>query len=311
MMYAVAKTEQNETFWHPKFWPIWLLLGILRIIVALPQGIRMAVGRSLGRFFYIFAAKRKRIALVNLQACFPEKPPEWHQQILKKHFDSLGMAVIETGMCWWTPDEKLIPLTKVHGIENLQQALARNKGVILLGGHFTSIELGLRLLKPNTSATIYPVYQRHGNPLLEHIITSNRLKHAEAVITSDDVRSMLRALKNNGALWYAPDQAYHGKNTEMVPFFDVAAPSNTSTSRLAKLTGAAVIPLIMRRREDNAGYELYLYPAFNDFPSEDPIEDTARYHQLVEKEIIKSPQQYLWVHKRFKNRPPEYKNLYE
>lgn len=168
----------------------------------------------------------------------------------------------------------------------------------------------MRLLKPHTDATIYPVYQRHSNPLLEHIITSNRLLHAEAVIKHDDVRGMLRALKKNGALWYAPDQAYLGKYSELVPFFDVPAASNTATTRLAKITGAAVIPLFMRRTQDNKGYELHLMPALDAFPTEDSVQDTARYHALVEQEIIKSPQQYLWVHKRFKGRPIDIGDLY-
>lgn len=271
----------------------------------------MRIGRAFGRLLYWFGSSRKRIADANLRACFPDRSQVWRQTVLQKQFSSLGMAMVETGMCWWTGDDDLMPLTRVHGIENLQAALARGKGVILLGAHFTSIELGLRLLKPNTDATIYPVYQRHSNPLLEHIITGHRLLHAKAVITHDDVRGMLRALKSNGALWYAPDQAYRGKYSELVPFFGVPAPSNTATTRIAKITGAAVIPLFMRRTADTTGYELHLLPMLDDFPTEDAVADTERYHHLMEKAIEESPEQYLWVHKRFKGRPAEYEDLYK
>jgi KDO2-lipid IV(A) lauroyltransferase len=270
----------------------------------------MRVGRILGWFLFLIGAKRRQIAFRNLQVCFPDRREQWHKQIVRKHFDSLGKALVETGMCWWASDEELISLTHLSGIEHLREALQRGKGVILLSAHFTSLELGVRLLKPMTEAKIYPVYQVHENPLLEHIITQNRLRHAERVIDRDNVRDLLRALKANNAIWYAPDQAYGGRNTALVPFFGEPVATNIATSRLAQMSGAAVIPYFTRRLDDDSGYSVTLLPSFDSFPSKDPVADTARYHKVLEEEILRSPEQYFWVHKRFKSRPPGYKNIY-
>lgn len=297
-------------FLGPQFWGIWSMLAFMRSLVMLPHPVRMAIGRLFGRTLRMFAAKRRRIAERNLRLCFPKADKAWIDHTVNKNFDSMGEAILETAMCWWSSEKTLMSLTEIDGLENLEQALQDGKGAILLSAHFTSLELGVRLLDPYTEATIYPVYQIHKNPLMEYVITRSRLLHAEAVIPHRDVRSMVRALKSNGVLWYAPDQNWQGKFKAMVDFFGVPAPSNTATAKLAQLSGAKVLPYIVQRKPNNQGYRVHIGKAFENFPSDDPIADTRRYHQMIEQEVQSAPEQYLWAHKRFKSRGKDYEDVY-
>lgn len=287
------------------------MLGALRSIIMLPHPLRMALGRVFGRILKTVAKKRVKVAERNLRICFPDADTAWINKTVDENFVSMGEAIIETGMCWWSREKTLMSLTDIEGLENLDQALMQGKGVILLSAHFTSLELGVRLLDPFTEATIYPVYQIHKNPLMEYIITGGRLLHAEAVIPHRDVRGMIRALKRNGVLWYAPDQNWQGHFKEMVDFFGVPAPSNTATTKLAKLSGAVVLPYIIQRKPGYAGYSVRIGKAFENFPGDNPVEDTLRYHHMIEEETKNAPSQYLWAHKRFKNRPAEYEDVYK
>ena len=263
----------------------------------------------MGRLMWYLGASRRRTADANMKLCLPTLDLAGRQQILENHFDSLGKALIETGMCWWTPDRALIQLSEIKGLEHLKAGLEKGNGVILLSAHFTCLELGLGLLLARRAYPIYAVYQKHSNPLLEAIITRYRGKNADGVIPHDQIRQMIRCLKENKVVWYAPDQAYQGKYSELVPFFDIPAQTNTATGRLAKLSGATVLPFFPRRLKDNR-YVVEILPPMKDFPSGNDVEDTLCYHRLIEDQVRKVPDQYLWVHRRFKNRPPEYPDVY-
>ena len=284
---------------------------MLRLITFLPHSFRMWVGRMLGKLFYFFSHKRRRIASINIATCFPEFTSVKQKKIVKKHFDSLGMSVIESAMSWWKDNESLKSLVQFEGRENLDEAIQQDRGVILLSAHFNSLEISSPLLISNTGYAVQAVYQANSNPLLEKIITDGRKNNVEAMISHKDIRQMIRALKQKKIVWYAPDQGYAGKFSEIVPFFSTPAASNTAASRLAKISGAAVVPFFIRQKPDNSGYILTFLPALDNFPTDDNIADTQRYHHLVEEEIKKAPEQYLWIHRRFKNRPAQYPDLYK
>ena len=270
----------------------------------------MLVGRLLGKLFYVFSYKRRRIATINVATCFPNKSFDEQKIIVKKHFDSLGMSVIESAMSWWKNNESLKPLADLEGKEHLDAAVAQQRGVILLSAHFNSLEISSPLLISNTGYAVQAVYQANSNPLLEKIITDGRKNNVDALVSHKDIRQMIRALKEKKMVWYAPDQGYAGKFSEIVSFFSTPAASNTAASRLAKISGAAVVPFFIRQKADNSGYILTFLPALENFPTNDSIADTERYHRLVEEEIRKAPEQYLWIHRRFKNRPKQYPDLY-
>ncbi len=295
-------SSNHLKYLHPKFWPIWIAIVFIRLSVMLPQHIRMKLGAGIGKLLYIFSKKRRKIANINLALCFPKNDANWRKHIIKQHFRTLGQAIYETAMTWWLPDSKLAPLIKVEGLTHIKNALSKNQGIILLSAHFNCLELGVRALHIKINQQIAPVYQKNKNTLLDSIINKGRLNNATSIIERNDVRKIIRTLKQKKLIWYAPDQAYSENNSEIVSFFGIPAMSNTATPRLAAMGNAIVVPMFIRQNEDQSGYIITITPELEHYPSDDPIKDTARFHNLLENEIKKSPHQYLWVHKRFKRR---------
>ena len=287
-------------FLHPRYWPTWLGLGLLWLVVQLPQPGRLRVGRWLGALMYVLLPRRRHIAAVNLGLCFPELGEAERRRLLRAHHASLGMMLIEMGMHWWLPDRRLRGLADYEGLEHLDTALRQGKGVILLAAHFTTLEIGGRLLL--LKRPFHPMYRHARNALIDEMMRRGRTRRAGKVIHRDDVRGMLRSLKQNMPVWYAPDQNYGREHSIFVPFFGVPAATIVATSRLARVSGAPVVPFFQRRMRDGR-YRLCLSPALEDFPSGDLERDARRINALIEQEIRLAPEQYLWVHRRFKTRP--------
>lgn len=299
-------------FLGPRYWPLWLGLGLVRVLVALPYPAQLAAGRLIGTLGRLVAGKRRRIAATNVELAFPELSAGARQDLLKRHFHSLGTSVIETGMCWWAPDERIDRLVRVEGLEHVTRALEEGRGAIMLTGHFTTLDLGGRFLTRN--APVAAMYRPHRNPLFDEIMRRGRERSAEKAFAKQDVRSMIRGLKTNHLVWYAPDQAHRrGKYSAVVPFFGVPAPTNTATSVFARLGDAPVVPFFPVRLPGTDGYRLDILPALEGFPSDDPARDAARINRLLEERIRLCPEQYLWVHRRFKqagpNEPDHYGQL--
>jgi KDO2-lipid IV(A) lauroyltransferase len=208
------------------------------------------------------------------------------------------MALIELAMCWWSSDREVRRLLRVEGLENLQAAMGRGRGVIMLTGHFTTLDLGGRFV--TMLAPVAAVYRPHGNPLFDEIVRRGRERSARETIPKQDVRAIIRALRRERAVWFAPDQSHRRRHSAVVPFFGVPAPTNTATSNFARMSGSPVVPFFPVRLPDSRGYRLVILPALEGFPGEDPAEDAARINRLLENEIRKNPAQYLWVHRRFK-----------
>jgi KDO2-lipid IV(A) lauroyltransferase len=242
------------------------------------------------------------VARTNLQLCFPDLDTAARERLLCANFESLGMAVCETAMAFFWSDRRLAPLAHIEGLENLQTALARGHGVILLTCHMTHLEVSGHLLALNE--TISLMYRLHKNPLMDAAIRASRAARAHDTVERKDVRAMIRELRRGHAVWYAPDQNYGGTTQVVfVPFFGVPALTVTTTARLAQMTGAAVVPFFPVRLSDGSGYRIRLLPAVQGFPGGDEASDTLRINQMVEQAIIESPEQYLWVHRRFKSGP--------
>ena len=299
MRSAMSRRRQRKkrTPFHPVNWPLWLIIGVLRLCALLPYRAHLALGRALGWLMRRVARRRIRIATWNIERCFPELGPAERAALIDAHFESLGIMTFETVMAWWMPDERLPPGT-FEGWEHLERALARGKGVILLSAHFTPLEIGARYFRPRRP--IHPMYKPNRNPVIEHVMRASRLKHYQQLITMDDVRQLLRSLKGNNPVWYAPDQGFLGKGMLMVPFFGIEAPTNTATSRLARMSGAAVVPFFTHRLPGTQGYLLRFLPALEGFPSDDIAADTLRINKLIEDEARQFPAEYLWAHNRFK-----------
>lgn len=294
---------------HPRFWLSWIGVGLLRLLVLLPFSFQLALGRWLGRIVRRFARERRHVVERNLAICFPEQTATQRDVLLTQHFEALGISVFETGLGWFASRSRLARLTAIEGEEHLHRALAQGRGVILYTGHFTTLEVAgpaLGALCPDLAA----VYRPHRSPFLDHLFRSGRLNSAAEVIPKDSVRPMLRSLKRNRPLWYAPDQSYRRKQSAIVPFFGEPAMTNIATPQLAKISGAAVVPFFPERLPGSQGYRLVFGARVEPFPTEDAEADTRRLVALLEDHIRKCPEQYYWVHRKFKDRPPPLPDAY-
>jgi KDO2-lipid IV(A) lauroyltransferase len=294
-------------FFLPKYWVTWVGLVVMRAAERLPYAAQRRVGDALGMVLRRLPLSYLRIARRNIDLCLPELSESEREGLLHGHCRSLGMALCETANTWWSSDKRLNQLADVQGLEHLQAALAKGRGAILVGGHFTTIEISTRIL--GTVVPLNVVYRPMKNALLSHIMFSSFCRHGHP-IPKDDIRSMVRALKKNEAVWFAPDQSYRNKGAAMVNFFGIPAASNPATSRLARISGAAVMTYFGERLPGNAGYRVVIGPAFDNFPGADLVEDIERYNRLLEAQVRKVPEQYLWVHRRFKGLSSDYPDYY-
>ncbi|MEH6469990.1 MAG: LpxL/LpxP family Kdo(2)-lipid IV(A) lauroyl/palmitoleoyl acyltransferase [Halopseudomonas sp.] len=281
----------------PKYWLIWVGLGLLRLVMFLPFGVQLSLGRSIGRLLKRLVKKRAHVARANLNHCFPASNESEIEQLVTRHFESLGMALFETAMCWWGSPSRLASLVKdVKGLEHAVAARDQGQGVILLSAHFTTLEISARLLEPHFSFA--PVYRRMNNPLLEFFTQKGRNKGGQGAIPKENMKTLVRHLRSGNAIWFASDQQHQGSHSALINFMGQPAHSATGTSDIAKLGKAIVIPFFAHREDDR--YVLELGSPMDGVPSGDAVADTERYHRVIEQHIQRSPEQYLWVHKRFK-----------
>jgi len=293
----------------PQYWPTWIGLGLLRVFALLPASALMTIGAGLGACLRRLPLKFVRIARVNLRLCMPALSVDEREQLLNRHFRNLGMSLMETAMAWWYSDARIIKLTQVDGIEHLEQALTQGQGALLLSAHFTTLEMSGRALTVRVP-NINIMYRPTSNLVMAFFLTRNRARRVKRAIQRDDIRTLITALKANEIVWYASDQAYRKKGAQMVPFFNIPAATNTATSRLTKITRAAVLPYFAERLPNNAGYRMTLHAPFENFPTDDPAADALRYHHAIEAHIKKVPEQYLWIHRRFKGLSTDYPDYY-
>ncbi|MFR0672263.1 lipid A biosynthesis lauroyl acyltransferase [Enterobacterales bacterium AW_CKDN230030176-1A_HGKHYDSX7] len=298
-------------FFHPRFWGLWLGLGLLWLIVQLPYRALLGLGRALGAIMYRVAGPRRRIAARNLELCFPELSSVQRERLLKENFASTGIAFFEMAMSWWWPKARLARLAHIEGLEHLRDAQRDGQGAILMAVHFTTLEIGAALL--GQAHTIDGMYREHGNALFDYVQRRGRERHNldALAVERDDVRGMLKLLRNGRAIWYAPDQDYGTKQSVFVPLFGIPAATVTATTKFARLGRARVIPFTQRRLEDGSGYRLVVHPPLEGFPGESEEADCLRINQWVEGVLRECPEQYLWAHRRFKSRPEGAPRLYE
>lgn len=292
----------------PRYWPTWLGVGLIRLLGLLSYRAQMALGTGLGRIAWCFAPRDRRIAHINVGLCLPELDERARRRLVREHFGSLGCALLETALVWWATDRRLRKFVRIEGLEHLEQALAGGRGAILLSAHFTTLEMGARALCMNGPTAI--MYQTPRNALIAALSLRGRAMHARRAISSDNVRELLQSLKSNLPVWYAPDQRDEGRSGQLVPFFGIPALTNVATSRIARISGAPVLPYFPERLAGGAGYCMRILPPQQPFPSEDAVADAARFHALIEAHVRRCPAQYLWTYKRFK-RPGSTEDPYQ
>ncbi len=294
-------------FFHPKYWPTWIGLAILRVFEPLPHGLLYLLGRGLGWLVYRLPTPFKRIATRNLELALPELDAAARARILEEHFAGLGVALFETAISWWSSNERIRHLTLMDGLEHLEAARATGRGVLLLSAHFNTIEIGCRALAARMPLNI--MYRPTKNELIGAFVHSRRAVQTRRAIPRDDVRTLIKALRDGEVVWYAPDQSFRNKGAQMVPLFGIPAATNVATSRIAGMTKALVLPYFFERLPGGS-YRGTIHPPLENFPTDDPIADTERFNRVIEAEVRRVPDQYLWIHRRFKGLTPDYPDYY-
>ena len=272
----------------------------MALAARLPWRWQRAIGRGIGALLRVALRERRAVAARNLALCFPGHDPDGRERLLRAHFEALGIGLFEFARAWWGSVAPMRRGLVVEGLEHLEAARAGGRGVIVVSGHFSTLEMCGRLMCDH--APLAGMYRPHAQPAMEWAVRRGRARYAAAMFPKQDVRGAVRHLKKGGLLWYAPDQDPSRGDAVYVPFFGQPAHSLTSTHSLARLSGAAVVLYQHRRREDG-GYTLTLWPALEHFPSDDPVADTARVIAGIETMVRAAPEQYLWIHRRFKRQP--------
>lgn len=288
----------------PKYWPTWIGVFILYTISWLPYRFQLFLGKIIGRLLYKIGSSRKRVALRNLELCFPEMTDVERQVMLKRNFENTGIALLETGMGWWWPNWRVKRKTKIIGLEHIETAQKQGKGVLLLAMHYLSAEINCRAIGYGHPMVVF--YRPHNNQLMEYFQFRGRGRSNKYMLGKRDVKGLLRALQDGEACVYLPDQDYGRNRSVFVPFFAVPeAASTTGTLIFARQKNSQTHMLIPTRNDDGSGYTLEIKPMLENFPTGDDTADVLRINQELEKAIMIKPEQYMWLHRRFKTRPNE------
>jgi KDO2-lipid IV(A) lauroyltransferase len=303
----MSRTSEQSRLWAPQHWPTWGGLGLFWLcarFLTWPE--RRRVARVIAWIVFHVIRLRRHVVLVNLRLCFPEKTEAQIHALALAHFEALAYGLFETTAGWWEPLDQL-PAHRIVGVEHLQRALAGGKGVVLLTAHFTTLEIcGVYL---TARIPVGCLYREPNNPIVAVPMRRHRERVASIAVHFDDLKGLIRAFRAGHAIWYAPDQGKRTPGSEILPFFGVPAITNTATAKIAKMTGAPVVPYFARREPDGS-YTLTIHPPLENYPTEDLSADAVRINRLIEDNIRLAPEQYFWVHRRFKARGEGYPEAY-
>lgn len=281
-----------------------VLLALMWLLHGLPLPLLVLVGRALGLALYLLVPERRRVTLTNLGLCFPQLSAAQKSALARRHFMAFGRSIVELGLWWWASPERIRRLVRLEGGERL--AVYKDKPVILLVPHFVGIDAGW--IRMALEQGLVAIYTRQKNRVFEAAMNDGRLRFGNCDLASrqEGTRKALKAMKAGRFFHYSPDMDYGPKESIFVPFFGVQTATITGLSRLAKLTGATVVPVVTRMegRGWQTGYVTRVGEAWTDFPSGDEVADARRLNAFIEAEVERSPEQYYWLHKRFKTRPP-------
>ncbi|HWU68750.1 MAG TPA: LpxL/LpxP family Kdo(2)-lipid IV(A) lauroyl/palmitoleoyl acyltransferase [Stenotrophobium sp.] len=291
----------KAAFLHPRYWPTWLAIGLLWLLCWLPVPAIVGFGKGLGWLFGKLAKSRRHVVRVNLKLCFPRLDAAAREKLVNEHFMALGAGIFEAGLAWFAPDWRLRGRGEVVGLEHLDAAMQDGHGVLLLTGHFTTLEMGARYLCL-ADRPFHAMYRPINNPLIDYFM--HRWREARSglpALPKNDLKKLVRALRQGHCIWYGPDQSLDVRNAIHVPFFGVPTLTLTATSKLAQMGRARVVPYFPARI--NGRYRVTFLPALENFPTDDEAADAAMINRMLEAGINIAPAQYFWSHRRFKHPP--------
>lgn len=286
----------------PRYWPGWLAAGLLWLLGKLPQSAVLAVSRPLAWLMSLAMRRRRQVAERNIERCLPELEAAGRSTLVAESFRSLARMLFEIAWSWSASERFLRRLGVVDGLDHLQRAAAEGRGVLLITAHVTSLEIGAHLAALEFGAG-GGLYRPLRSPVLEWYQNRSRARWTECMIPKNDLRSAVQFLRRGGVLWYAPDQDFGARRSVFAPFFGIAAATLQATVRLAELTACRVVPMFPVYDASVRRYTVKFWPALDDFPSRDVVSDLTRINALLEQQARQAPEQYWWIHRRFKTRP--------
>ena len=267
----------------------------------LPLPLLALLGNILGLLIYPLAKERRHVAMVNLQHCFPEMEYQARRKLVQRNFMAFGRSLLERSILWWSSARRIKRLVRVEGLEHFEAA--KGRPLILLTAHFVALDVGGNWLSQHTD--VVTVYSKQKDPYFDQLFLQKRTRFGHQLLYSrqDGMRAVVKAIREGHPFYYFTDQDFAAKEALFIPFFGVPASTLTTVPRLAEMTGARVVPVIIKVLPYGKGYELRFYPAWENFPGKDVESDTRRMNEFIEQRILEMPEQYFWPHKRFKTRP--------
>ncbi len=284
-------------------------LAVIWLLHFLPLTVLAPLGRGAGWLLCHFARERRRVALTNLKLCFPERGDTERRRIVLAHFQALARSLLEHGVLWWSSQARVEKLVRIEGLEHWRAVAG--KPVIWLAPHFVGLDMGG--IRTSLDTRVVSVYSRQKNAAFDRALLHGRTRFVKPALFSrqDGIRPVVKAIRDGLPFYYLPDMDFGERDSIFVPFFGVPAATITGLSRLARLAGAVVVPAVTRQLPGAQGYELRFYPAWENFPTDDVKADTRRMNAFIEERVREMPEQYYWVHKRYKTRPPGEQGFYE
>jgi len=293
----------TRLYLDPRNWPTALLLFSMWLThKLLPYKVNLRLYAYLGRLAYLMAGRLRNVSRVNLSICYPQLDEAARKRLMKRNFEHWAISFLEIAISWWGDSKGVLNEVDFVGTEHLDKAIEKGNGVILLGVHFSTFELGSALVRKHIGPElpIHIVFRNQKNPLMNAVMHKGRLRHVNSMTSQKDSRGIVKLVRAKQLLWYSADHDHGLANSVFAPLFGHPAATLKTTSTLAKLTGASVLLMGTYRNEDSTGYSLRISPAIEDFPSNDPELDATRINRLIEQAIERAPEQYMWFHRRFK-----------
>ncbi len=274
----------------------------------LPLALLAPLGQALGMLLYALGRERRRVARINLRLCFPEWSDDERERVVRRHFRAFGRSVLERGYLWWSSAERIRRIVRIEGMEHWQAV--KDRPLIWFAPHFIGLDMGGSRLSIETSGA--SIYSRQKNPVFDRLLLRGRTRfnYQRLLSRQDGVRELVKVIREGVPFYYLPDMDFGPRDSIFVPFFGVPAATITGLSRMARLGRAAVQPVVTRQLPGGQGYVLRFYPAWENFPTEDVEADTRRMNAFIEERVREMPEQYFWLHKRFKTRPPGAPRVY-
>ncbi|MGL5147428.1 MAG: LpxL/LpxP family Kdo(2)-lipid IV(A) lauroyl/palmitoleoyl acyltransferase, partial [Plesiomonas shigelloides] len=275
----VESAQFSNHLYHPKYWLLWLGVGLMRLLSMLPLRWQMKLGAGLGSLVRRLAAGRRKTAMRNLELCFPSMDAAKRDALLRRNFQETGKAIFDTVCAWWWSDKRIQAHMHIKGREHVEHTIAAGQGVILFAVHCLPLEMGARIFgqfQPGVG-----VYRPHNNAVMEYLQVKGRLRSNKALVPKRDLRQMVRCLRSSDVIWYTADQDFGRSSAVFIPFFAVdEAATITGATTLARLGKARVLPFFVERNGDDSGYNIEILPPLADFPGENELADALRGNQI-------------------------------